>query len=77
MLAVYKDYLDTISRPMCINQVRTNLYSGVYTNVNQFAKDMRQIWTNAKAYNPPSHQVTPIFLDEIFSSVDGVPRFFI
>jgi len=53
----YPDYLDVIKRPMCLNDVRSNLYNGVYTNMTQFSKDVRQIWANARAYNPETHKV--------------------
>jgi hypothetical protein len=47
-------YLDVVSIPMSLSEVRENLESGEYNKYNQhqmFAKDMRLIWANCKNYN--------------------------
>eukprot|EP00493_Phyllostaurus_siculus_P026833 UN27179 len=42
---------------MCLEKVEESLYNGVYSNVHLFAKDARQIFINAKSYNPEGNQV--------------------
>jgi len=56
-VAKYPDYLEVVQRPMCLTQVKANLYNGIYAGIAQFGKDLRQIFINAKAYNPAAHQV--------------------
>lgn len=46
-------YLDTVSTPMCLQDVVDKLDAGVYKNqhLNKFANAMRLIWNNCKIYN--------------------------
>jgi len=53
----YKDYLEVVSRPMCLQKVEENLYTGVYSSIQMFGKDVKQIFINAKSYNPSTNQV--------------------
>jgi hypothetical protein len=53
-LNVHPDYLEAVTTPMSLNEVREKLDSGCYGKYNQhmlFAKDMRLIWDNCKVYN--------------------------
>jgi hypothetical protein len=49
------DYFEIISKPMCLDKVESFLNSGQYETPQQFADDMRLIFENAMAYNPPEH----------------------
>ena len=59
--AKYPGYLEVVQRPMCLIQVKANLYNGIYAGIALFGKDLRQIFINAKAYNPAAHQVRSFF----------------
>lgn len=47
-----KDYRDIIDTPMDLGTVSETLYEGNYENPMEFAKDMRLIFSNSKAYTP-------------------------
>lgn len=53
------DYYNVIhpSRAMWLNEVRNRLDRGHYTMPSEFLNDMRQIWQNAKTYNPAGNFV--------------------
>jgi len=53
----YTDYLTIVKKSMCLETVRENLYGGKYTTMNQFAKDARLVFANARIYNPSSNPV--------------------
>jgi hypothetical protein len=42
---------------MDLETVETKLMNGGYGNANQFAADIRQIWTNAQTYNRPESAI--------------------
>jgi hypothetical protein len=56
---VYGDYLDTVTTPMCLQDVLDKLDAGEYKNqhLNKFANDMRLIWNNCKIYNLHKSQI--------------------
>jgi len=63
-------YLQYVSRPMCLSIVEKNLYNGIYKDINEFGKDMRQIWTNSLAFNSdPGFQNLTIHLKQKFESL--------
>lgn len=38
---------------MDLSTIKKNIINGVYNTVTEFAVDLRRVWTNAYAYNPP------------------------
>jgi hypothetical protein len=52
------DYYSIIKYPMDLKTVETNIFSNKYETVQQFATDMRRIWTNCYTYNPPETDVS-------------------
>uniref|UniRef100_A0AAY4EPM8 Bromo domain-containing protein n=1 Tax=Denticeps clupeoides TaxID=299321 RepID=A0AAY4EPM8_9TELE len=51
-LFAYPDYRDIIDTPMDLGSVVETLAAGNYDNPMEFAKDIRLIFTNSKAYTP-------------------------
>jgi hypothetical protein len=45
-------YRKVIQKPMDIGTVSQNVVESKYTSADAFAKDVRQIWMNCKAFNP-------------------------
>lgn len=52
------DYYKVITKPMDLLTVKTKIKSGEYSTVLEIAEDVRQVWKNAFAYNPPRHPIT-------------------
>ncbi|XP_076308792.1 bromodomain-containing protein 3-like isoform X3 [Tachypleus tridentatus] len=52
-----KDYLDVIKHPMDLGNVKEKLETGKYKSPEEFASDIRLIFTNCYKYNPPDHDV--------------------
>jgi len=46
-----------VTRPMCVGTVEKRLKSGWYWDARHCVRDIQQVWTNAKMYNPDSHPV--------------------
>ncbi|XP_052180463.1 transcription factor GTE8-like isoform X2 [Diospyros lotus] len=51
------DYLSIISHPMDLGTIKTKLEKNRYSNVEEFAADVRLTFSNAMEYNPPSNEV--------------------
>ncbi len=51
------DYHDIIKHPMDLGTIKDKLENRVYKNANEFAADMRMMFTNCYKYNPPDHDV--------------------
>jgi len=51
------DYFDIIKHPMDLGTVKTKMDNREYSNANEFASDIRLIFTNCYKYNPPDHDV--------------------
>ncbi|KAI8057468.1 Bromodomain-containing protein [Thamnidium elegans] len=51
------DYYDIIKQPMDMTTYEKKLYSGEYTHENQLAEDIRLMFRNCYAYNPPEHEI--------------------
>ncbi|XP_069886798.1 bromodomain and WD repeat-containing protein 1 isoform X2 [Dipodomys merriami] len=51
-LVEYPDYRDIIDTPMDFGTVRETLEAGNYDNPSEFCKDVRLVFSNAKAYTP-------------------------
>ncbi len=51
------DYRDQISYPMDLGTVKERLQSLGYTTPESFASDVRLVFTNAMAFNPPTHSI--------------------
>eukprot|EP00656_Telonema_subtile_P052629 TRINITY_DN7389_c0_g1_i1.p1 TRINITY_DN7389_c0_g1~~TRINITY_DN7389_c0_g1_i1.p1 ORF type:complete len:1229 (-),score=219.53 TRINITY_DN7389_c0_g1_i1:148-3834(-) len=52
------DYYKVVTRPMDLGRVKSGIQNLTYSTVQQFADDVRQVWANANAYNPPRHPIT-------------------
>lgn len=53
----YPSYLNVIKQPMSFSRCRQNLYNNNYKSLLHFAKDVNQIWENAKKFNPRGNKV--------------------
>jgi len=53
----YPGYKQVIRKPISLDKVRENLFSGIYKNETDFSEDMMLIWINAQVFNPPHNQV--------------------
>ena len=56
----YEDYLDIVSEPICLQDVKNRLQNGTYkghTLPTRFAADVREIWKNCKIYNLHKSQI--------------------
>ncbi|XP_011306065.1 bromodomain-containing protein 4A isoform X2 [Fopius arisanus] len=51
------DYHDIIKKPMDLGSVKTKMDSREYKTAQEFAGDVRLIFTNCYKYNPPDHDV--------------------
>ena len=57
---LYEDYLDIVDEPMCLSEVKQRLEDGAYSKYGAhslFAKDVRLIFQNCKAYNLYKSQI--------------------
>eukprot|EP00494_Astrolonche_serrata_P025121 UN25382 len=54
---IYTNYLRVVHRPMCLNDVRQNLFTRKYLDYRIFLKDINTIWQNAKKFNPIANRV--------------------
>lgn len=52
LLCCVQDYRDIIDTPMDLGTVSETLVEGNYENPMEFAKDIRLIFSNSKAYTP-------------------------
>ncbi|GJN07269.1 hypothetical protein PR202_ga25088 [Eleusine coracana subsp. coracana] len=64
------DYFDIIRDPMDLGTVKKKLTNRKYTNIDEFAADVRLTFSNAMTYNPPGNPVHTVAkeLNEIFES---------
>jgi len=62
------DYFSVIKHPMDLQTLEINLLNKKYESINQFATDMRRIWTNCYTYNAPETDVSLMArkLDSLF-----------
>ncbi|XP_070531967.1 bromodomain-containing protein 2-like isoform X4 [Ptychodera flava] len=51
------DYHEIIKNPMDLGSVKRKMDTREYNNANEFAADVRSIFTNCYKYNPPDHDV--------------------
>jgi len=51
------DYYDIIKKPMDFGTVKKKMDQRLYQNVNDFASDVRLIFSNCYKYNPRDHDV--------------------
>jgi TolA-binding protein len=51
------DYHDIIKKPMDLGTVKSNMDNRGYKTAQEFAADVRLIFTNCYKYNPPDHDV--------------------
>jgi len=54
---IFPDYYQVVTRPMCLGTVEKRLTAGWYWDANHCLRDIQQVWTNAKLYNPVSHPI--------------------
>jgi len=53
------DYFDIVKEPMDLGTIQTRLDGDKYSSYEDFARDMRLVWSNCMLYNPadtPYHQ---------------------
>eukprot|EP00761_Pharyngomonas_kirbyi_P008608 gb/GECH01008620.1/.p1 GENE.gb/GECH01008620.1/~~gb/GECH01008620.1/.p1 ORF type:complete len:649 (+),score=206.66 gb/GECH01008620.1/:1-1947(+) len=62
------DYFDIIKQPMDLGTIGKKLDGSEYENIEQFASDVRLVWNNCIAYNPPKSDVVAMAktLQDIF-----------
>lgn len=51
------DYFEKITNPMDFSTIQKKMDSSQYTNVDDFAEDIRLVFTNCFSYNPPTSQI--------------------
>lgn len=51
------DYFTVIKQPMDLSTIRKKLDTGMYTRSDQFENDVRLVFSNCYAYNPPESDV--------------------
>merc|ERR1711991_168203 len=73
------DYPQIIKQPMDLGTIESNLKRGVYKEVQEFSRDMRLVWKNAKTYNHEgsgiyvvAHQLENLF-EKRFENVKKSP----
>lgn len=54
---IFPDYYQVVTRPMCLGTVERRLAAGWYWDANHCHRDIQQVWTNAKLYNPANHPI--------------------
>lgn len=53
----YPDYLQKIKRPVDLSSIKTNIETGKYLTVHEFASDMRLMFSNCLRYNKPESPI--------------------
>jgi len=51
------DYFEVIKHPMDLGTVQTKMTIGDYMSIEDFATDVRLVFTNSMTYNPPENQI--------------------
>merc|ERR1711937_989808 len=51
------DYYEVIKKPMDLSTIQKNIDSDIYKTKDEFADDVRLIFSNCLTYNPPQHEV--------------------
>ena len=64
------DYHTIITKPMDLGTVKTKMDSRSYSDAEEFAADVRQIFNNCYVYNPETHDVVAMArkLQEVFEN---------
>ncbi|XP_074492574.1 bromodomain testis-specific protein isoform X2 [Sebastes fasciatus] len=64
------DYHDIIKQPMDLGSIKKQMDQREYANANEFAADVRLMFSNCYKYNPPSHEVVYMArkLQEVFEA---------
>ncbi|KAJ1633648.1 Bromodomain-containing protein, partial [Pavlovales sp. CCMP2436] len=47
------DYFTVVTQPMDLGTVKQRLEGGDYDKLDEFEKDVHQVWNNCKLYNQP------------------------
>eukprot|EP01121_Diplochlamys_sp_Union-15-3_P015395 TRINITY_DN5078_c0_g1_i2.p1 TRINITY_DN5078_c0_g1~~TRINITY_DN5078_c0_g1_i2.p1 ORF type:complete len:283 (+),score=71.43 TRINITY_DN5078_c0_g1_i2:49-849(+) len=63
------DYFSIITHPMDLGTIKSNLERGAYETVEDFAEDVRLVWSNALKYNQPGSDIV-IMAKELKSIFD-------
>ena len=56
-ISMAPDYLEKISQPMDLGSIKNKMENGAYNTHQEFAADVRLVWSNAMTYNVPGHDV--------------------
>lgn len=51
------DYYEVIKKPMDLSTIQKNIDNDIYKTKDEFADDVRLIFSNCFTYNPPEHEV--------------------
>ncbi|GAB5356308.1 hypothetical protein AAMO2058_000279600 [Amorphochlora amoebiformis] len=62
------DYPIIIKRPMDLGTIEKRIFDGFYSTANEFALDVRLVWSNAQKYNLP--------MSDIYKMSESLSRFF-
>ncbi len=53
----FPGYAEIVKEPMDLSTVEKKLKAGAYTSTNNFAVDVRKIWSNAWSFNQPGSEI--------------------
>jgi hypothetical protein len=73
------DYPTIVKEPMDLSTVEKKLRQGQYASVQQFAADVRKIWSNAILYNPktsPIYELTLVmseYFEKLYREIEDTP----
>lgn len=54
---MFPGYAEAVKEPMDLSTVERKLKAGIYTSTNNFALDVRKIWSNAWSFNQPGSDI--------------------
>jgi hypothetical protein len=53
----YTDYSDKVDEPMDLGSIARRVSVGFYAHADEFAEDVRKVWSNCQAYNDESSEI--------------------
>ena len=72
-----KDYLEKIKRPMDLGTIKNALLNNKYHKIEDWKSDIKQVWKNAKEYNPEEsfvYQYAEVLGNYAATLLDSVAR---
>ena len=70
---VYPEYYEVISNPIDISTIRNKINS--YTSIEDFLKDLRQIWENCRLFNSDGSDIVK-WASELAEATEGLVEVF-